>query len=76
VIGAITASEQGVLSAPVKGNSGLYVFVVENIAEEEKQTAEAEKVRAQAMAENTAMQASFSAIQQMAEVEDLRARYF
>ena len=76
VIGAITASEQGVLSAPVKGNSGLYVFVVENIAEEEKQTVDAEKVRAQAMAENTAMQASFSAIQQMAEVEDLRARYF
>lgn len=76
VIGAITSSEQGVVSAPVKGNSGLYVFVVDNIAVEEKQTADAEKVRAQAMAENTAMQASFSAVQQMAEVEDLRARYF
>lgn len=76
VIGAITSSEQGVVSAPVKGNTGVYVFVVENIATEEKQTADAEKVRAQATAENMAMQASFSAIQQMAEMEDLRARYF
>lgn len=76
VIGAITASEQGVFSAPVKGNSGVFFFQVEDIATEEKQTADAEKVRAQATAENAAMQASFSAIQQMAEVEDLRARYF
>ncbi len=76
VIGAITASEQGAFSAPVKGNSGVFLFQVENIAADEKQTADAEKVRAQATAENAAMQASFSAIQQMAEVEDLRARYF
>ncbi len=76
VIGAITASEQGVVSAPVKGNTGLYVFVVENIADDQKQTLEQEKVRAQATAEGMAMQASFSAIQQMAEMEDLRAKYF
>ncbi len=76
VIGAITASEQGVVSAPVKGNSGLYVFVVENIADDQKQTLEQEKVRAQATAEGMAMQASFSAIQQMADMEDLRAKYF
>ncbi len=76
VVGAITAAEQGNFSAPVKGNSGVFLFLVENIATEEKQTADAEKVRAQATAENMAMQASLSAIQQMAEMEDLRARYF
>ena len=76
VIGAVCASEQGALSAPVKGNIGLYIFQVDNIAVEDKQTAEPEKVRAQAMAENMAMQASYAAIQQMAEIQDLRAKYF
>ena len=76
VVGAIAAGEQGVLSAPVKGNTGVFVFEIEDIAVEDKQNAEAEKVRMQAMAENMAMQASFAAIQQMAEVQDLRAKYF
>lgn len=76
VIGAISAAEQGELVGPVKGNAAIYLFVVENIADEAKQTAEAEQVRAQAMAENAAMQGSFAAIQQMAEVEDLRGKYF
>lgn len=76
VIGAITTSEQGVVSAPVKGNTGLYIFQVEQIATEEKQTTDAEKVRAQATAENMAIQATPAAIQQMAEMEDLRTLYF
>lgn len=76
VVGAITAGELDRLSAPVKGNSGVYVFLIEDIAVEDKQSAEAEKVRMQAMAENVAMQASLAAIQQMADVQDLRAKYF
>lgn len=76
VIGAISAASEGEVSAPVKGNTGVYVFVVESIADEAKQTAEAEKVRAQSMAENAAVQASFNAVQQMAEIEDLRGQYF
>lgn len=76
VVGAIAAGEVDLLSAPVKGNSGVYVFQIEDIAVDDKQTADAEKVRAQAMAENVALQASFAAIQQMADVQDLRAKYF
>jgi len=76
VVGAIAAGERGVLSAPVKGNTGVYVFQIDDIAVEDKQTAEAEQVRMQAMAENMALQASFAAIQQMAEMQDLRAKYF
>ncbi len=76
VIGAIAAAEQGVYTGPVKGNAAIYVFVVENIADEAKQVADAEKVRLQAAAETMAMQGSFAAIQQMAEVEDLRGKYF
>ena len=50
LIGAISSTtEKGVLSAPVKGLSGVYVFEVDDIQTSDKQTAEGEKVRAQAM---------------------------
>jgi len=75
LIGAISSTtEKGVLSAPVKGLSGVYVFEVDDIQTSDKQTAEGEKVRAQAMAESMAQQ--FSAIQQMAKIQDLRGKYF
>lgn len=77
LIGAIAATTgQGTLSAPVKGLSGLYLFEVDDIAVEEKQTPEAERVRAQAAAEQAAQQGAFNAIQQLAEIRDLRGMYF
>lgn len=76
LVGAISSSEQGVLSAPVKGMSGVYVFEVGDVQTEEKQTAEGEKVRAQAMAEGMAQQFAYPAIQQMAKIQDLRGKYF
>ncbi len=76
LVGAIAATaEKDVLSAPVKGGMGAYVFVVTSI-EGGEQSAEAEKVRLQAMAEGMAPQASLFAVQQMAEVKDLRSKYF
>ncbi len=74
--GAITSSEKGVVSAPVKGMSGVYVFEVGDIQTSEKQTAEGERVRAQAIAESMAQQFVMPAIQQMAKIEDLRGKYF
>ena len=78
VIGAIgLTSQTGVVSSPVRGQSGLYVFVVDNVTESENpQTDEAEKVRAQAQAESYAGQASLAAVQEMAKIEDLRGKYF
>jgi len=78
VVGAIaSATETGAVSAPVRGMSGLYVFRVDEIgASDNTQTAEAEKVRAMSAAENQAVQASIGAVQQMAEIQDLRGRYF
>ena len=77
LIGAISSTtEKGVLSAPVKGPSGVYVFEVDDIQTSDKQTAEGEKVRAQAMAESMAQQFSVQAIQQMAKIQDLRGKYF
>lgn len=74
--GAIASSEQGELSAPVKGMTGLYVFRTDDVQTADKQTAEGEQVRAQAMAESMAQRLAIPAIQQMAEIEDLRGRYF
>ena len=77
LIGAISSTtEKGVLSAPVKGLSGVYVFEVDDIQTSDKQTAEGEKVRAQAMAESMAQKFSVQAIQQMAKIQDLRGKYF
>ena len=77
LIGAISSTtEKGGLSAPVKGLSGVYVFEVDDIQTSDKQTAEGEKVRAQAMAESMAQQFSVQAIQQMAKIQDLRGKYF
>lgn len=77
VVGAIAATEQtGALSAPVKGNGGVYVFRVDEIADSEQQTPDAERVRLQATLETMVPQASFAAIQQMSDIEDLRAKYF
>ena len=76
LVGAIAASEKGALSAPVKGMSGVYVFQVEDVQTSDKQTAEAEKVRAQATAESMAQQFAMQAVQQMAKIQDLRGKYF
>ena len=76
LVGAVASAEKGALSAPVKGLSGVYVFQVEDIQTEDKQTPEGEKVRAQAMAEGMAQQFAIPAIQQMAEIKDLRGKYF
>ncbi len=76
LVGAITASEKGVLSAPVKGMSGVYVFELGDVQTEEKQTSEGEQVRAQAMAEGMAQQFAIPAVQQMARIQDLRGKYF
>lgn len=77
VVGAIASTEEtGVVSAPVQGLSGVYVFQVDDITTSDKQTTEGEKARAQAMAEGMAQQAVLPAVQQMAKVQDLRGKYF
>lgn len=77
VVGAIVATQEtGALSAPVKGNAGVYVFRVDEVTDSEQQTPDAERVRLQATLETMVPQASFAAIQQMADMEDLRAKYF
>lgn len=77
LVGAIASTEQtGVLSAPVKGSAGVYYFTVDEISESGEQTADAERVRRQSMAEVMAQQASIFVIQELANVKNLSGRYF
>lgn len=77
LFGAISQSEVGKLSAPVKGNSGVYVYVVDTITDAEApRTLEEQKTAAQASAEIMAQNSIVGAVMQMAEVEDLRGKYF
>ncbi|MFR9556219.1 MAG: peptidylprolyl isomerase [Rikenellaceae bacterium] len=73
VVGAITTSESGVLSAPVEGNSSLVLFVVDKITESEEQiSAESEKVRIATMQQQLLQQSLFGALESMANAKDMR----
>ncbi len=74
LFGAIsTTAELNKISAPVKGNSAVYIYEVSAITNaEEPQTAEAEKVRAEAAAEASAQQQLFVALESMAKIKDMR----
>lgn len=76
LIGAIASAEKGKVSEPVKGLSGLYVFRVDSVSDSGQQSPEAEQVRAQAVLESMVGQYALQAVQQMAEIEDLRGKYF
>ena len=68
--------ENGALSAPIKGASGVFVLVKDGVkTAEEAQTVEAEKVKQQATAEQQGNR-SIYAVQQLAEVEDNTVGYF
>ena len=45
LVGALAAAEVGAIEAPLAGNYGVYVYVVENQTNKENVTAEDEKVR-------------------------------
>lgn len=76
VLGTISALEQGAVSAPVKGASGVFVLVTDGVtAADEAQTLEAEQVKQQAAAEQSATRA-FYAVQELANVEDNTVGYF
>lgn len=76
VLGTIASAEVGVVSAPVKGASGVFVVVTDTVTPaQEPQTFEAEQVKKQAEVEQAASRALY-AIQELAEIEDNTVGYF
>ena len=77
VLGALAAtSTTGELLPLVEGNSGVFAVVVDEVAKEEAQTLEAERVKAQAEAEGQASRRAMWAVQEKAEVVDNTVLYF
>lgn len=79
LLGAITAAgpeDTGKVSAPVQGNSGVYVYVVDEVAVDDAQTADAERVKLQAQSEGYALRRAMLAIQQLSDVKDYSVKYF
>jgi peptidyl-prolyl cis-trans isomerase D len=79
VLGALTAvsaEQTGALLPLVDGNSGVYAVVVDEVATEEKQTLDAERVKAQAAAESMAERRALWAVQESANVVDNTVNYF
>ncbi len=75
VVGAITLGGVDALN-PIQGNNAAYVVVLDPVVTTEDQTADMERARAQATAEDRTTQYIFNAIQDMAKIKDLRGQYF
>lgn len=76
LVGAIaSATQTDVLSLPVKGNDGVYLFVVENIDDSKKKTVEEERTLLQSEAEAKANMNIGATLLKMAEIKDFRNRY-
>jgi peptidyl-prolyl cis-trans isomerase D len=77
VLGAVVAAETtGVVLPLVEGNSGVYAVVVDEVAVEEKQTLDAERVKAQAAAESMASRRAMWAVQEQADMVDNTVNFF
>ncbi len=77
VIGSIAAtSAEGVLSAPIQGNSGIYLFVVDNIDASGSQTAEGQKVFIDSYEQDLIEQTAYLTLKNLANIKDQRGKFF
>ncbi|MFI3286491.1 MAG: SurA N-terminal domain-containing protein [Rikenellaceae bacterium] len=74
-VGAVTLGAVEGISAPVQGNSGVYVFEADVVSTTD-QTDDMERARAQATVEDRTSQYIFNAVQYMANIKDLRGEFF
>ncbi len=77
VLGALVAAgTTGEVLPLVEGNSGVFAVVVDEVATEEKQTLDAERVKAQADAESMASRRAMWAVQDKANIVDNTPKFF
>jgi peptidyl-prolyl cis-trans isomerase D len=75
-IASVSADATGAVLPLVEGNSGVYAVVVDEVAVDEKQTIDAERVKAQAAAESMASRRAMWAVQDKANIVDGTVGYF
>ncbi len=76
LVGALAVAEEGVISTPVAGNYGVYVFTVDGRSTAENATVEDEKVRLDAYQLYYLNERVDEALTEGAEIEDNRVRFF
>ena len=76
VLSSVSAETTGAVLPLIEGNSGVYAVVVDEVKVEDKQTLEAERVKAQAAAESMAGSRAMWAVQARADVVDGTVGYF
>lgn len=76
LVGAICAAPKDVLSQPVVGNAGVYVFVKTSAESVEDATAESEKVRLEAMGESFMGERIQQALTEQSDIKDMRVKFF
>ncbi|MBO7300499.1 MAG: SurA N-terminal domain-containing protein [Tidjanibacter sp.] len=76
LVGALAAAEVGVIEAPLAGNYGVYVYVVENQNTKENATVESEKVRLDSYELFYINERIDQALSDGAEIVDERVRFF
>lgn len=78
VIAAATLTEQGKISAPIEGNQGVYIIMVNNRIQEEV-TPEMEQAAKQSMQQSNMYRANYQAMQALmknGEVKDMRYKFY
>ena len=76
LIAAASASEAGVLSRPVEGNNGVYIFTVNNTVPTATEDSEMVRERLSSSYRMRASYEAFQAIRDKKEVEDLRYKFY
>jgi peptidyl-prolyl cis-trans isomerase D len=77
LIGYMVTSKEGVLSKPIKGNSGVYVIMIEKIARNDKtETAKAFKKLTLNNMQAQVDQNVYDALKESANIKDNRAKFF
>lgn len=77
MIGAVCGgAAEGVLSKPVMGNNGVYMFDVTKVASEDNVTFDSEKVRMEAMSQSYLPQRISIAMGEICNTEDWRVKFY
>ena len=76
VIGAICGAKENTVSKPVVGSSGVYLLNVTAKNKLNEVTAESEKVKLQANAENFVVERTLQALYDLSNIQDWRVKFF
>jgi len=76
LIGAVTGTDEGVISNPVKGINGVFLFMVTQVTEPEEIGVEIARERLRITLFNRSMSEPLQALRNAAKIEDMRSKFY